>query len=96
MNCYEVAAEDKRVHRNAKGQCVCLGGHLRTIIKTESGKVMTLKMVADAVGLCVSTMCEIETGRTIPSLPVALRLAKFYRVNVEDLWPPARNSQWFP
>ena len=95
MNCYEVAGDDKRTTKRRQ-RCVCLGADFRGRMKTLSGKAMTLQMVATQVGITQGHLHQLETGLVGPSLQVALRLAKFYAVNVEDLWPPARNSQWFP
>ena len=47
---------------------------------------LTLQLVADAIGLHVSTTQAIEAGQEV-KLTWAKRLAKFYGKRVEDIWP---------
>jgi putative transcriptional regulator len=39
-----------------------------------------------ALGVSRQTINAIETGRYLPSLPLALSLARFFRTTVEDLF----------
>jgi putative transcriptional regulator len=41
-----------------------------------------------AVGVSRQTINAIETGRYLPSLPLALGLARYFGVTVEDLFHP--------
>jgi putative transcriptional regulator len=50
--------------------------------------------LADALGVSRQTVNAIETGRYLPSLPLALALARFFRAPVEDLFHP--DSQDLP
>jgi putative transcriptional regulator len=42
--------------------------------------------LAHAVGVSRQTINAIETGRYLPSLPLALHLARFFETTVEDLF----------
>jgi putative transcriptional regulator len=44
--------------------------------------------LADALGVSRQTVNAIETGRYLPSLPLALALARFFGTNVEALFHP--------
>jgi putative transcriptional regulator len=44
--------------------------------------------LADALGVSRQTINAIETGRYLPSLPLALGLARFFGARVEDLFHP--------
>lgn len=46
---------------------------------------LSLRDVADAVGLSVSGMHAIEHGRDV-QMTTALRLAEFYGVDVNEIW----------
>jgi putative transcriptional regulator len=48
--------------------------------------------LADALGVSRQTVNAIETGRYLPSLPLALALARFFRAPVEDLFHPDRQD----
>ena len=42
--------------------------------------------LAAALGVSRQTINSIETGRYIPSLPLAIGLARFFGVNVEEMF----------
>lgn len=42
--------------------------------------------LADAMGVSRQTINSIETGRYVPSLPLALGLAKFFETTVEEMF----------
>ncbi len=44
--------------------------------------------LAHALGVSRQTVNAIETGRYLPSLPLALALARFFGTAVEDLFHP--------
>ena len=46
----------------------------------------TQDYVADQVGVCRSLVANVESGRSLPSLTLALALAKLYGEPVEQLW----------
>ena len=71
-------------------------GCMIRIMKTETiiNKVHDLRMksgatqedVAKAVGVTRQTVIAIEKGNYVPSVLLALRLAKFFRVPAEDIF----------
>jgi putative transcriptional regulator len=44
--------------------------------------------VATALGVSRQTVISIETGRYLPSLPLAFRIARFFDVPVEKMFDP--------
>jgi len=44
--------------------------------------------LAQAMGVSRQTINSIETGRYLPSLPLAIGLARFFETTVEDLFRP--------
>ena len=44
--------------------------------------------LAQAMGVSRQTINAIETGRYLPSLPLAIALARFFETAVEDLFHP--------
>jgi len=44
--------------------------------------------LARAMGVSRQTINAIETGRYLPSLPLAIGLARFFETTVEDLFHP--------
>jgi putative transcriptional regulator len=44
--------------------------------------------LADAMGVSRQTINAIETGRYLPSLPLAISLARFFSSTVEQLFEP--------
>ncbi len=49
-------------------------------------KGITQDAVARAVGVSRQSINSIERERYIPSLPLALRFSKYFKVSVEDLF----------
>jgi len=45
------------------------------------------KDLAKVAGVTVSHISYIEKGERLPSLPVASKLANFFNVSIEDLFP---------
>lgn len=43
-------------------------------------------VLADALGVSRQTINAIETGRYLPSLPLAIALARFFGTTVEELF----------
>jgi len=46
---------------------------------------MTQKALAERVGVTPAQMCMVETGKRLPSLTVALRIASALETTVEEL-----------
>jgi putative transcriptional regulator len=44
--------------------------------------------LAGALGVSRQTVNAIETGRYLPSLPLAIALARFFETSVEDIFHP--------
>jgi putative transcriptional regulator len=57
--------------------------HLREK-RTAAG--LTQEQLAEKVGVSRQTIISIEAGRYLPSLPLALRLARVFACAVEDLF----------
>jgi putative transcriptional regulator len=49
--------------------------------------------LAQALGVSRQTINAIETGRYMPSLPLAFALAGFFETTVEDLFEPEEGDQ---
>ena len=49
-------------------------------------KGLTQEGLAGRLGVTRQTILSIETGRYVPSLPLALQLAKVFGCRVEDLF----------
>lgn len=45
-----------------------------------------------ALGVSRQTINAIETGRYLPSLPLALGLARYFKTTVEALFDPTEND----
>ncbi len=49
--------------------------------------------LGDAVGVSRQTINAIETGRYLPSLPLAFELARFFGTTIEDLFHPTQGDR---
>ncbi|MDM8520929.1 helix-turn-helix transcriptional regulator [Anaerolineales bacterium HSG6] len=58
------------------------GEKLRTL-RTQQG--LTLQQVADAVGATNSYISKMERGQSLPTIDLALKIARFFEVTVDDL-----------
>ena len=47
---------------------------------------LSQKDLGKALGVSRQTINAIETGRYLPSLPLAMALARYFETNVEDLF----------
>ena len=47
---------------------------------------LTQEELADAVGVSRQTIISIEKGRYVPSVVLALQIARFFKVRVEDIF----------
>ena len=53
-----------------------------------TGRDLSQGALAGALGVSRQTINAIETGRYLPSLPLAIGLARFFETTVEDLFHP--------
>ena len=49
--------------------------------------------LADALGVSRQTVNAIETGRYLPSLPLAFGLARFFETTVENIFDPTEDQK---
>jgi putative transcriptional regulator len=53
-----------------------------------TGRNLSQGALGEALGVSRQTINAIETGRYLPSLPLAIGLARFFDTTVEDLFHP--------
>jgi putative transcriptional regulator len=53
-----------------------------------AGRELSQAALAQAMGVSRQTINAIETGRYMPSLPLAINLARYFGTTVEDLFHP--------
>lgn len=56
------------------------------IAKLRSRRKLSQQQLADEIGVSRKTISTIETGRFTPSVVIALSLAKFFEVSVEEIF----------
>lgn len=49
-------------------------------------KGVSLRWLARKVGCGTSTLCDIEKGRSVPNVRIAIRIARTLGTTVEELW----------
>lgn len=49
-------------------------------------KGVSLRWLARKVGCGTSTLCDIEKGRSVPNVRLAIRIARALGTTVEELW----------
>lgn len=54
------------------------------VILAEKG--LKQSFIADRAGIRLSTMSLITTGKSTPTLEVAMKIAKVLNLKVEDIW----------
>ena len=59
-----------------------------TVRDHRSRRELSQGALAKAMGVSRQTINAIETGRYLPSLPLAIGLARFFETTVEDLFHP--------
>lgn len=47
---------------------------------------LTQEDLADKIGVSRQTIIAIETGHYLPSITLAFKLAKLFKVNIEDIF----------
>jgi putative transcriptional regulator len=62
---------------------------VRNFIREQRGQAgLTQADLAAALGVSRQTVISIESGRYMPSLPLAFRIAKLFEVSLEQLFEP--------
>jgi putative transcriptional regulator len=62
---------------------------MRNHVREQRGRLgLTQADVALALGVSRQTVISIESGRYLPSLPLAFRIARFFDVPIEDMFDP--------
>jgi len=56
-------------------------------------KLLTQSKLAQKVGLSQVTICLIEKGRVSPFLLTKYKIAKFFKVEVEDIFPEENSKK---
>ncbi len=51
---------------------------------------VSLRWLARKVGCGTSTLCDIEKGRSVPNVRLAIRIARALGTTVEELWEGAK------
>jgi putative transcriptional regulator len=60
---------------------------MKNVVKSlRAGKGLSQADLASAMGVSRQTINSIETGRYLPSLPLAMALARFFETNVEGVF----------
>lgn len=53
-------------------------------------KGVSLRWLARKVGCGTSTLCDIERGKSVPNVRIAIRIARALGTTVEELWEGAK------
>jgi putative transcriptional regulator len=56
--------------------------------RLRTGRDLSQAALAKAMGVSRQTINAIETGRYLPSLPLAIGLARYFDTTVEDVFHP--------
>jgi putative transcriptional regulator len=60
---------------------------LRNTVRSErTERGLTQQELGDAMGVSRQTINAIETGRYMPSLPLAMALARYFATSVEEMF----------
>lgn len=60
---------------------------MKNIIKVERARLgISQTELAEQVGVSKQTILSIETGRFVPSTVLALKIARFFKLKVEDVF----------
>ncbi|AMA73299.1 helix-turn-helix transcriptional regulator [Aneurinibacillus thermoaerophilus] len=65
---------------------------MKKVRMVRNSKDMTQNELADKAGIAQAYLSEIETGKTIPSIPVLRRIAKALGIMVAELLDDETNS----
>ena len=62
---------------------------MRNRVREQRGRLgLTQAEVAVALGVSRQTVISIESGRYLPSLPLAFRIARLFDVPIEEMFHP--------
>jgi putative transcriptional regulator len=61
---------------------------INDVRERRAGRGLSQAALGQAMGVSRQTINAIETGRYMPSLPLALALARFFEASVEDMFTP--------
>ncbi len=62
---------------------------MRNRVRTErTQQGLSQAELAAALGVSRQTVISIESGRYLPSLPLAFRIARFFRLTVDSMFDP--------
>ena len=62
---------------------------MKNVLKTlRQERQLTQQELADALTVSRQTVNSIETGKYDPSLPLALKLAQYLSLRIEDIFEP--------
>jgi putative transcriptional regulator len=69
-----------------------------TVVKNDvrelrAGRGISQATLAEALGVSRQTINAIETGRYMPSLPLAFALAGYFETKLEDLFEPEEGDK---
>jgi putative transcriptional regulator len=56
------------------------------IAELRAAKGLSQQQLADAIGVSRKTISTVETGRFTPSVVIALQLARYFAVSVEQIF----------
>jgi putative transcriptional regulator len=57
-----------------------------TLKEIRTGRNVTQEALAEAVGVSRQTIISIEKGKYTPSVTLALAIARFFKLRVEDIF----------
>lgn len=57
-----------------------------TLKDIRTARSVTQEALADAVGVSRQTIISIEKGKYTPSVALAIRIARYFRAHVEDIF----------
>ena len=61
---------------------------INDVRERRAGRGLSQAGLGQAMGVSRQTINAIETGRYMPSLPLALALARYFETSVEDMFTP--------
>ena len=61
---------------------------INDVRERRAGRGLSQAALGQAMGVSRQTINAIETGRYMPSLPLALALARYFETSVEDMFTP--------
>jgi transcriptional regulator with XRE-family HTH domain len=74
------------------GKIVSKAKQVRLNYAAHLGRTVTLREVAEAVGITSANLSGIESGKIYPSAATLAKICEFYRVGIADLLEYRRNN----